>query len=333
MFHPSVPARRRARATALSLLFLGALGPSLLADTALVSAGATWSYLDDGSNQGGAWRGPEFVDVSWKSGPAELGYNTDNTEPREATVIGYGPSSSAKYITTYFRHAFEVLDPAVFNGLKLRLLRDDGAIVYLNGTEINRSNMPTGTVSATTLASSAVGSADESTYFESVLGNGLAAGRNVLAVEVHQQAPTSSDVSFNLELIGLDTAPAITVTRGPYLQNAATSLPPSITSAITIRWRTNLATTSKVWFGAVPDALTESLENPVLATEHEVRLSGLLPDARYFYAIRRRVHRPVADARRQRLQQRHGRGVSGRGVRHVSRHAPPEPALVHAGQP
>ena len=44
---------------------------------------------------------------------------------------------------------------AAVGGLTLRLLRDDGAVVYLNGTEVVRSNMPTGTIAYTTRASSA----------------------------------------------------------------------------------------------------------------------------------------------------------------------------------
>src|SRR5687768_4199634 len=47
---------------------------SLRADTTFVSAGSVWKYLDNGSDQGTAWRGTSFSDSSWASGPAELGY-------------------------------------------------------------------------------------------------------------------------------------------------------------------------------------------------------------------------------------------------------------------
>jgi hypothetical protein len=120
------------------------------------------------------------------------------------TVVSFGPNSGAKYITTWFRHAFTVDDPKAFLTATLGLIRDDGAVVYLNGREVFRSNMPTGTIGATTLASASVGGTDESTIFETDIDPALfVAGRNVLAVEVHQNDATSSDLSFQLQLTGL----------------------------------------------------------------------------------------------------------------------------------
>jgi hypothetical protein len=40
----------------------------------LVAAGSTWRYLDNGSDQGTAWRQSAFNDSAWSSGLAELGY-------------------------------------------------------------------------------------------------------------------------------------------------------------------------------------------------------------------------------------------------------------------
>jgi len=81
------------------------------------------------------------------------------------------------------------------------LIRDDGAVVYLNGREVFRSNMPSGTISPGTLASSTVGGTDESTLYEADLDPGwLVTGRNVMAVELHQSDAASSDLSFALQL-------------------------------------------------------------------------------------------------------------------------------------
>ena len=260
----------------------GGIVPAVYADVTLVPAGAIWKYLDNGQSPEG-WKNSDFNDGAWASGPAELGYNTDNTELPEATVISYGGNANAKYITSYFRHSFNIANPVAFNSLKLRLVRDDGAVVYLNGVELIRSNMPTGTITPTTPAPVAVGGTDESKFFEFSLGNALTAGVNVIAVEVHQQAASSSDVSFNLELIGLDGAP--TLTRGPYLQNAASSPAPAPASAISIRWRTSIPTSSKVWWGTASDLLTETAEIPGPTIEHEVRIPTLLPNQQYFYGI------------------------------------------------
>jgi hypothetical protein len=164
----------------------------------LVPAGATWKYLDNGSNQGTAWRQAGFNDSGWLSGEAQLGYGDGG----EATVVGYGPSASSKYITTYFRLTFAVADPSLYSALTLSLLRDDGAVVYLNGSEIIRSNMPTGTITYKTRASSIVSGAAESKFFDFTLDPDLlVTGTNVLAVEVHQQVASSSDISFDLKLL------------------------------------------------------------------------------------------------------------------------------------
>ena len=77
----------------------------------------------------------------------------------ESTVVGYGPNAAARYITTYFRRTFVVANASLFQSIDLRVIRDDGAVVYLDGQEIVRSNMPTGTITPSTLASAAAGSA------------------------------------------------------------------------------------------------------------------------------------------------------------------------------
>jgi hypothetical protein len=162
-----------------------------------VAAGAAWKYLDNGTDQGLAWRAPSFDDAAWRSGPAQLGYG----EGDEATVVSYGPDSRNKYITTYFRHSFDVTNASAFTSLTLRLLRDDGAVVYLNGVEIWRSNMPAGDLTYLTLSSSTT--SDENIFLQQVVGaSALVNGRNVLAVEIHQAARNSSDIGFDLELIG-----------------------------------------------------------------------------------------------------------------------------------
>lgn len=163
----------------------------------VVPVGASWKYLDDGSNPGINWLQPGFDDSKWHTGPAQLGYGDGD----EATVISYGPNASTKFITYYFRATFVVGSTAGITGLTCRLLRDDGAVVYLNGVEAFRSNMPNGPVGYLTRAASTVSGVAESTFSSTNLSPSLVvAGTNWLAVEVHQDRPDSSDVSFDLEL-------------------------------------------------------------------------------------------------------------------------------------
>jgi hypothetical protein len=102
---------------------------SVRSQTVLVPQGANWKYLDNGSDQGTLWQQPGFNDASWASGSAELGYGDGD----ENTTVSYGPNSSNKYITTYFRHAFTVSNPAQYSSLYLEWMRDDGIVIYLNG--------------------------------------------------------------------------------------------------------------------------------------------------------------------------------------------------------
>lgn len=164
----------------------------------VVAPGSTWRYLDDGSDPGSAWRQPAFDDSHWRAGPGPLGYG----DPDIVTLIGYGPDRSNKYITAYFRHSF-TSSPGDYRVLDLELRCDDGAVVYLNGVEIYRFNLPEGEINASTLALRSLGQAEEGRYHHLALDPGsLAAGTNVLAVEVHQAAPDSSDLGFDLVLRG-----------------------------------------------------------------------------------------------------------------------------------
>jgi len=163
----------------------------------IFARGAVWSYLDDGSNQGTAWRQPGFDDSGWESGPAQLGYGDGD----EATVVGFGPNSGNKYITTYFRREFEVEDLDSMESVLLRIVHDDGAVVYINGQEVpQRFNMPGGAITYLTPASGAVG--DENGFQDLVIDKSLLhEGVNTIAVEIHQSSGTSSDISFDLELM------------------------------------------------------------------------------------------------------------------------------------
>lgn len=202
----------QSRAALLAGLLLVACAWSGFGATTLVSTGAVWRYLDNGSNQGTNWIAPAFNDGAWASGAAELGYGDGG----EATVVGYGPDANNKYITTYFRRAFVVGNPALYQNLTLRVMRDDGVLVYLNGTEIFRNNLPAGAVSYTTLALVNISGADESAfYLTNVLSSLLVTGTNVLAVEMHQFVGTSADISFDLSLIDSTTnlLPSVTITE------------------------------------------------------------------------------------------------------------------------
>jgi hypothetical protein len=162
----------------------------------LVATGSVWKFSDTGTDRGTAWRQLNYDDTSWGMGAAELGFGDDD----EVTLINGGPSN-ARYPTAYFRRAIVVDDPGRFAGLDIHLRHDDGGVVYLNGQEVFRSNMPAGTISYTTLAPGSPSS--ETAFFSTnISASVLVSGTNLVAVEVHQSSATSSDLSFELELTG-----------------------------------------------------------------------------------------------------------------------------------
>lgn len=159
----------------------------------LIPSGAHWKYHDQGTRPA-EWSTEVFDDNLWPEGPAQLGYG----EGDEQTVVSYGPNASNKFITTYFRKTFTVADTVGLLQLNGSMLVDDGAVLYLNGTEMTRINMPGGAITNSTLALTA---AAEGAYTSFVIPKGLVKpGNNVLAIEVHQNSATSTDLSFDLSL-------------------------------------------------------------------------------------------------------------------------------------
>ncbi len=197
---------------------LGTAESSLLdLSPTLIAAGSVWKFLDNGSNQGTAWREPDFDDSTWDSGPAELGYGDGD----EVTEVGFVHINFGKNLTTYFRHAFQLDDdPARFFQMALRLKRDDGAAVYLNGVEILRDNLLPDATYLDPATSTAAGT-DESEFHLflidlTTLPQGvLRRGENVVAVEVHQESGESPDISFDLDLEAFATVPGATNVDAP----------------------------------------------------------------------------------------------------------------------
>jgi hypothetical protein len=68
------------------------------------------------------------------------------------------------------------------------------------------------------------------------------------------------------------------ITRGPYLQMVGKH------SAI-IRWRTNKPTDSRVAVGTTVGNYPSLTTDTALTTEHEVAISGLQPDTKYYYQV------------------------------------------------
>jgi acid phosphatase type 7 len=261
----------------IACLILGAAMPSrAAASDTLLDFGSFWTYWDFGYDADSGWNSEGYDDDLWNFGSGQFGYG----EGDESTLVSYGSNSSQKYVTSYFRTWVYVPNPSQYAALRFRLLLDPGAIVYLNGGEVFRANMPGGQPAYNTPASGCLGSAEETNVVEfSTSPANFNAGYNLVAVEVHQCAPAADDLSFDLAVFGDESANHIaSVSRGPYLQVGTWS-------NMTVRWRTSVATTTRVQFGLSAASLDWSVTDLTETTDHEITLTNLAPYTKYFYDI------------------------------------------------
>jgi hypothetical protein len=264
------------------LLFVLLATAATAGEVTIVRAESFWRYLDDGSDQGTAWRAPAFDDSTWVVGETHSGFG----EADEATIVRCNVGQAVgtpcdfdidHFLTTYYRRTFEVTSPSPrIAGLTLGIVVDDGAAVYLNGMEIVRQNLPGATIFYDTEAP--VNAPDEDSFTDYAIDPDLlVAGTNTLAVEIHQRRASSDDLSFDFRLVATD-ASLPTLLRGPYLQVG------SSTGGI-VRWRTDLAVPSYVRYGTVAGVLDQTVSDLTSRTEHEIPLTGLTPATRYYYAV------------------------------------------------
>lgn len=185
----------------------------------LLAGNSTWEYLDDGSEQNTVWRAV-YGDVNWKVGQAPLGYKDNGTLIQTAKfgslnqTISYGTDKQNKHITSYFRTKFNVANKDEFKRFVGSFGYDDGFVLYLNGVEILRDGFKDNeVVNYKTESTNDKGNPlikndeDVTASIENVLRN----GENVLAAEVHQNRPSSSDLYWDMELLAYKTGSDVNV--------------------------------------------------------------------------------------------------------------------------
>ena len=139
---------------------------------------------------------PSAAGSVWQTGVAPFGYGIAGIGTLPLRVAG-----DFSHTTLYFRRSFEVADPAKYTTLKIRLRREGGAAVYLNGEEVLRDKLISG-ASFNTSSEETENLARIASYVFGIDADKLREGQNVIAVEVHQEAPGSPDMAFDLELSG-----------------------------------------------------------------------------------------------------------------------------------
>jgi len=177
-----------------------ASAPELVAETlVLVTLTNSWSYNEIDDLTGTGWEQPEFDDSGWPVGEALFYLDSDPVDgPTNTPLLAVVPTA---YFRTWFQH------DGLLDGLRLEYqpMVDDGAVVYLNGVEVDRLRMPAnGAIEYSTRTTAAVTVA----HLEAprvLPASPLISGLNLVTVEVHQTSPTSSDAVFGLSLQALVT--------------------------------------------------------------------------------------------------------------------------------
>ena len=176
------------------LLTIGALAliacSGIQAQTLIFDKGASWSYKDNNQAQPTGWNAANYDVSTWAVGNGPLGYGDPVT-----TTINSG------LITAYFAKDFTVNLSTLSDNMELGVMRDDGIIVYLNGEEVVRDNMPAGTVTFNTFSSTTIDGAAENVYnIFSIPKSKFVNGINRISVELHNRSATSSDLRIDAYL-------------------------------------------------------------------------------------------------------------------------------------
>ena len=159
----------------------------------LFGMGSKWSYYDQGSLDDQDWTSPDYKELEWQDGDTPMGFANKD--------LGYKTEfdSGDKKTTYYFRKKFNLSrTPDAGDTFTLHYNVDDGAVVYVNGTEVGRYRMPASDVTYDTFASSYAGDYDNGSMY--ISPSLLHEGQNTIAVEVHNVGTYSSDIYWDASL-------------------------------------------------------------------------------------------------------------------------------------
>lgn len=189
------------------------------AEQAVMPLGTEWRYYDQGSLDGTGWMATGYNDRRWARGAAPLGYSKEGL----ATTVSYGSDANNKQPTTYFRTTFSLANYDPEESYTITLHVDDGAIVYINGIEACRYLMPAGSISYYDYASSHASGNPDHAVLE-IPAWLLQEGENTIAVEVHQNSGTSSDLYMDMALSTVLPQEGALVQDNPYTFEAQSAM-------------------------------------------------------------------------------------------------------------
>lgn len=165
--------------------------------TTLVPAGSPWRWRYDATALPTTWNTPDFDASTWRTGNAVLGFGTT-----VATNIDVPAPTTNRPRSAQLRHTFTVDDPTRLSDITLTTRADDGIVLYLNGVELTRRNLPTGTLTRDTYATAAprTSTALATPVTVTIPATALRTGTNTLAASVHLNYRATPDLTFDATL-------------------------------------------------------------------------------------------------------------------------------------
>ncbi len=166
------------------------------AQTTVVDKGSTWAWRYAAGPPPAEWNAPGADTSSWSHGAAPLGFGSASI----VTDVDSYATTSDRPLAAYFTRTFQVPDTSKVVRLVLDTVADDGVVVYVNGSEVARSNMRSGTVTYRTYAPSARNTrvANASPVTVDVPVSLLVDGTNTVSAETHVNYRATRDMSLDL---------------------------------------------------------------------------------------------------------------------------------------
>lgn len=165
----------------------------------LLAAGSEWRFRYQTGEWPSDWSSTAYDDTAWQPGRAVLGWGSSQIE----TNIDIAGPTNERPRSALFRRTVAVTDASQLTAVRLTTRADDGIAVYVNGQEIGRWNLPTGTLTANSNARTAprTDAAVADPVVLEIPGSVFRDGSNVIAASVHLNWRGTTDVSFDLELV------------------------------------------------------------------------------------------------------------------------------------
>ena len=203
--------------------------PAVTTTLFAIDDSTTWRYDRSGDDLGVLWREKNFVDTSWPQGKTLIADETTTTVEPIRTPISRFNDQGVYVVTFYFRHHFDFPGELATAKLKLRHAVDDGAVFYINGTEVHRFGLAAGAAYDYLTLFGGHENAYEGPFDLPITS--LVQGDNVMAAEVHQSSGSSSDMVFGAEVVATyfpagGVTPTIPKIDAPTIQGGT----------ITIKW-------------------------------------------------------------------------------------------------